>query len=96
MSESLYIIGSMAVFALIGLLTGFLHGHGDDAGAACGGLAGFILAVGVPAMLDANFLSTRRRRQLCVAGVAFLVLLVIIYLMYGNQIATLLQRSPKW
>ena len=31
MKESLYVMASIAVFAVIGMLTGYLHGHGEIA-----------------------------------------------------------------
>lgn len=86
MIESIFVLSSMAVFALIGLLTGYLHGHGQEAGTACGGLAGFILSTGVPAMLSTPFMSKRRTLQCCVAGVALVILVSIICVMYSHVI----------
>ena len=86
MKESIYIVSSIAVFAMIGLLTGYAHGHGGDAGAACGGLAGFVLAVTVPAMLGTSFLSQRRMLQCGIAVIALILLLLIVAVMYAHVI----------
>jgi hypothetical protein len=83
MSESIFVLASIAVFAVIGMLTGFIHGHGEIAGATCGGLAGLILAIAVPAILGTSFMSKRRFFQYCVAAVALVVLVVIVCVMYN-------------
>jgi hypothetical protein len=82
MSESIFVLASIAVFAVIGMLTGYIHGHGEIAGATCGGLAGLILAIVVPAILGTSFMSKRRFLQCCVAVVALVVLVVIVCMMY--------------
>ena len=92
MNESIFVLSSMAVFAVIGMLTGYLHGHGEDAGAACGGLAGFILSIIVPAMLGTSFMSKQRTLQCCAALAALVLLVAIICVMYDHAIKDMFFR----
>ena len=73
----------MAVFAVIGMLTGYLHGHGEDAGAVCGGLGGLILAIVVPSMVGTSFMTNRKLLQYFVAVMALVLLLAIVCRMYN-------------
>ena len=68
MKESAFVLASIAVFALIGMLTGYLHGHGEIAGTICGGLSGFILAIIVPVLQGTSFMSEHRFLQLIMAS----------------------------
>ena len=83
MKESIFVLASMAVFAVIGMLTGYLHGHGEEAGTVCGGLGGLILAILVPSMLGTPFMTKRKTLQYCVAAVALVLLLAIVCHMYN-------------
>ena len=83
MKESIFVLASVAVFAVIGMLTGYLHGHGEDAGTVCGGLGGLILAIVVPSMLGTSFMTNRKILQDFVAVIALVLLLVIVCQMYN-------------
>ncbi len=85
MAESIFVLASMFVFAMVGLLTGWLHGHGDVAGAVTGGLGGLILSIIVPAMLDSPFLGKRRPVQYVVATIAFVIQMSIVWIMYRHE-----------
>lgn len=78
MAESIFVVASIAVFSLIGLATGWVHGHGEITGTISGGLAGLILAIMVPACLGTSFLSQRRVFQVCIAIMALLVFLLVV------------------
>ena len=86
MKESIFVLASIAVFAVIGMLTGFVHGHGEIAGTVCGGLGGLILAIIVPAILGTmfgtSFMAKGRFLQYCVAVMALVLLVVIVCVMY--------------
>jgi cyanate permease len=80
----IYLLFSVAGFSFIGWLTGYVHDHGQLAGALGGGLGGLILATMVPAMQRSSFLSTGRRFQLAMSTAATLALLGIILVMYRH------------
>lgn len=81
-----YGVFAIVYFSLVGWLTGYLHRHGEFAGTVCGGLGGFILAVIVPSILGSSFMSTGRRLQIAIAGVAFVAMLSIVWVMYEHEI----------
>ena len=85
MAESIFVLASMFVFAMVGLLTGWLHGHGDVAGTVTGGLGGLILSITVPAMLGSSFMGNRRRTQCIVAAIAFVAQMAIVWMMYRHE-----------
>jgi hypothetical protein len=85
MAESIFVLASMFAFAMVGLLTGWLHGHGDVAGTVTGGLGGLILAIIVPAMLGSSFMGNRRHVQYGVAAVAFVIQMSVVWIMYRHE-----------
>lgn len=80
-----YGVFAIFYFAFVGWLSGYLHNHGDLAGTVCGGLGGYILAVGVPAIHRSPFLGGGRRLQLLLAIVAFCGVLAVVWLMYKHE-----------
>jgi len=80
--EPIFIMSSIAVFAVIGMLTGYLHGHGEIAGTICGGLGGLMLAVVVPLICETPFLSKHRYLQFFIAAIALVPLSSIVCWMY--------------
>jgi hypothetical protein len=97
MKESIFVLASVAVFAVIGMLTGYLHGHGEIAGTVCGGLGGLILAIMVPAILatifGTSFMAKGRFFQYCVAVLALILLVVIVCVMYEAWFVRLILGS---
>ena len=82
---SAYIVCAIAYFAFIGWLTGYLHEHGDFAGAVCGGLGGFILAVFVPALHRLRFMALGRKIQFALSVLALGSLIKIVWAMYEHE-----------
>ena len=80
-----YGVFAIVYFAFVGWIAGIAHQHGELAGTVCGGLGGYILAVGVPALHRSAFLSAGRKLQLAVAVMALGALLTIVYVMYKHE-----------
>jgi hypothetical protein len=83
MNESIFFLASIAVFAMLGLLTGFVHGHGEIVGTICGGLAGIVLAIFVPAVVSTSFMTNRKPLQYFIALVALSSLLLVVCWAYN-------------
>ncbi|MCO8123989.1 hypothetical protein NHH03_19755 [Stieleria sp. TO1_6] len=80
-----YGIFAILFFALVGWLSGHLHGHGELAGIVCGGLGGYILAVLIPAVHRSSFLAAGRKLQLAISGAAFVALVSVVWAMYQHE-----------
>ena len=78
MKESVFTLSSIAGFATLGLFTGFVHGHGEIVGTVCGGLAGVVLAVFVPAVVSTSFMTNNKMLQYVIGLVALLMLVVVV------------------